>query len=190
MTIGNAVGRQLHVDLEALGAEREAVVDRRHGVLRRAQGAAAMREHQPPIGGKDWRAARRHERQISTNSAARPWAETISPFVNSRLAGKMSLGALGSWRNSAGTAWASNRRDSEPPRHFPVSTLPRLARTFTPGDIVSSRRPRCATRRFSSRADKSMRATIDRIKPDGSLPLAMVRLHGGPSLRSFLAFTN
>ena len=63
--------------------------------------------------------------------------DTVSPSVNSRLAGKMSLGALRSWRNSAGNSWASNRRDSEPPLHFPGRAPGRLARTFTPGDTVS-----------------------------------------------------
>ena len=50
---GNAIGRQLHVDLEAVGAERHAVVDRGQGVFRREACAAAMGEDQRTIGLED-----------------------------------------------------------------------------------------------------------------------------------------
>ena len=52
---GNAVGRQLHVDLETVGAERDAVVDRRHGVFRRELRAAAMGEDERRRGLEDGR---------------------------------------------------------------------------------------------------------------------------------------
>ena len=48
---GDAVGGELDVDLEAVGAERHAVVDRRHGVLR-------ARARAPPRCGEDQRASR------------------------------------------------------------------------------------------------------------------------------------
>ena len=68
--------------------------------------------------------------------------DMVSPFVNSRLAGKMSLGALCSWRNSAALLGLKQAR-LWPPLHFPVSAVRRLARTFTPGDTM----PRDARRR-------------------------------------------
>ncbi len=54
---GNAVGGEMDVDLEAVGAERHAVVDRRHGVFRRELRAATMGEDERTIGFEDWRAA-------------------------------------------------------------------------------------------------------------------------------------
>ena len=44
----DAVARQVHVELEPIGAERQAVVERGDRVLRRERAAAAMREHQRP----------------------------------------------------------------------------------------------------------------------------------------------
>ena len=57
---GNAVGGQLHVDLEAVGSERHAVVDRRHRVLGRQLRAAAMGEDERAIGSEDRRGHRLH----------------------------------------------------------------------------------------------------------------------------------
>ena len=56
----DAVGGELHVDLEAVGAERHAVVDRRHGVFGREFGAAAMGEDERTIGLKDGGQSRGH----------------------------------------------------------------------------------------------------------------------------------
>ena len=44
----DAVAREVHVELEAVGAERQAVVECGHRVLRRQRAAAAMGEHQRP----------------------------------------------------------------------------------------------------------------------------------------------
>ena len=44
----DAVARQVHVELEAVGAERQAVVERRDRVLGRQRAAAAMREDERP----------------------------------------------------------------------------------------------------------------------------------------------
>jgi hypothetical protein len=60
---GDAVARQLDVDLEAVGAERKTVVERRHGIFRGQQRAAAMRKHQRSVGSKYRRT--RHEPQIT-----------------------------------------------------------------------------------------------------------------------------
>ena len=48
----DAVARQVHVELEAVGAERQAVVERRDRVLRPQRGAAAMREDERPLPGE------------------------------------------------------------------------------------------------------------------------------------------
>ena len=42
----HAVARQVHVQFEAVGAEREAVVERRDRVFRRQRAATAMGKHQ------------------------------------------------------------------------------------------------------------------------------------------------
>ncbi len=62
---GHAVGRQPHVELDTVGAERHAVVERGHGVFRRELGAAAMREDQRPRRLKNgWQRAR-HQKKSS-----------------------------------------------------------------------------------------------------------------------------
>jgi hypothetical protein len=42
----DAVSREVNVELEAVGSQRRAVVEGRHGVLRREGAATAMGEHQ------------------------------------------------------------------------------------------------------------------------------------------------
>ena len=49
----DAVAREADVELEAVGAERQAVVERGDRVLRRERAAAAMREHQGPRRGEE-----------------------------------------------------------------------------------------------------------------------------------------
>ena len=44
----HAVAREVDVELEAVGAEREAVVERGDRILRRQRAPAAMREHEGP----------------------------------------------------------------------------------------------------------------------------------------------
>ena len=48
MNDNRAVFRQVDVQFDAVGAKRQAVGERRHGVLRRERAAAAMREDQRP----------------------------------------------------------------------------------------------------------------------------------------------
>jgi hypothetical protein len=54
----DAVSREADVELDAVGAERQAFVECGQRVLRREPGAAAMREDQGPIGGEEWMALR------------------------------------------------------------------------------------------------------------------------------------
>ena len=56
----DAVAREVHVELEAVGAEREAVVERRDRVLRRQRAAAAMREHERTRDGEEGMSHDRH----------------------------------------------------------------------------------------------------------------------------------
>ena len=49
----HAVARQVDVELESVGPEREPVVERRNRILRRERAAAAMREHQRPRRGEE-----------------------------------------------------------------------------------------------------------------------------------------
>ena len=44
----------MDVELQAVGAERDGVVEGGNGVLRRERAAAAMREHQRPRRLKEW----------------------------------------------------------------------------------------------------------------------------------------
>ena len=46
----DAVAGEVHVELEAVGAERESVIEGLDRVLRPERGAAAMREHEGPVG--------------------------------------------------------------------------------------------------------------------------------------------
>ena len=48
----NAIARQMDVEFETVGAEREAVVERGNRVLGRERGAAAMRKDKRTCGGK------------------------------------------------------------------------------------------------------------------------------------------
>ena len=47
-----AIARQVHVELEAVGAGRQSAIERRDRVFRSDPAAAAMREDKRPIGGK------------------------------------------------------------------------------------------------------------------------------------------
>ena len=76
--------------------------------------------------------------------------EPVSPSVNSRLAGQMSLGVLCSWPNSAALLGLKQGR-LRPPLHLPVKAPRRLARTFTPGDTC----PRNAWCRAFARARRA-----------------------------------
>ena len=49
MNDDNAVAREVDVELEAIGAERETVVEGLDRVLRPERGAAAMREGEGPV---------------------------------------------------------------------------------------------------------------------------------------------
>ena len=64
------------------------------------------------------------------------WDETISPSANSRLAGQTSLGVPKRSANSRVTQLKQGQ--SQPPLRLSVKNLCRLARTFAPGNIVSS----------------------------------------------------
>ena len=49
----DAVAGQVHVELQALGAERQAAVEGRHRILGRERAPAAMREHLRPASAEE-----------------------------------------------------------------------------------------------------------------------------------------
>jgi len=53
MNDDDAVARQVNVELDSVGSERQAVVERFHRVFRRKRAAAAVREHQRASGAEE-----------------------------------------------------------------------------------------------------------------------------------------